>query len=98
MEEDDLMMLALDAGAEDFSSDENCYEITTAPADFSSVRDALEEAGLEFIEAEVQMVPTTTVQLDEKGVEKMERLIERLEELDDVAEFRGKKAFFNIKE
>ena len=75
MEEDDLMMLALDAGAEDFSSDENCYEITTDPSDFSSVRDALEEAGLEFLEAGVQMVPTTTVKLDEKGVEKMERLI-----------------------
>ena len=45
----------------------------------------LEEAGLEFLEAGVQMVPTTTVQLDEKGVEKMERLIERLDELDDVA-------------
>ena len=46
LSEDDLMMMALDAGAEDFSSDENCYEITTAPADFSSVRDALEEAGI----------------------------------------------------
>ena len=45
----------------------------------------MSEAGLEFLEAEVQMVPTTTVQLDEKGIEKMERLIERLEELDDVA-------------
>ena len=85
MDEEELMMLALDAGAEDFSSDENCYEITTDPSDFSSVRDALEEAGLEFLEAGVQMVPTTTVQLDEKGVEKMERLIERLDELDDVA-------------
>ena len=79
------MMLALDAGAEDFSADEEIYEITTDPSDFTQVSEKLEEAGLEFIEAEVQMVPTTTVQLDEKGVEKMERLIERLEELDDVA-------------
>ena len=46
---------------------------------------ARKEAGLEFLEAEVQMVPTTTVQLDEKGIEKMERLLERLDELDDVA-------------
>ena len=84
MEEDDLMMLALDAGAEDFSSDENCYEITTDPADFSKVRDALEEAGLEFIEAEVQMVPTTYVSLNDADAEKMQRLIDNLEDLDDV--------------
>ena len=85
MDEDELMMLALDAGAEDFVSTDEIYEITTDPSDFTAVREKLEEAGLEFLEAEVQMVPTTTVKLDEKGTEKMERLIERLEELDDVA-------------
>ena len=85
IEEEDLMMLAVEAGAEDFQSLEEIYEITTEPADFSAVREKLEEAGVEFLEAEVQMVPTTTVALDEKGVEKMERLIERLEDLDDVA-------------
>ncbi len=85
MSEDDLMMLALEAGAEDFSSEEEVYEITTDPADFMTVREKLEEAGLEFLEAEVQMVPTTTVKLDEKGTEKMERLIENLEDLDDVS-------------
>ena len=85
MSEDDVMMLALDAGAEDFVAEDEVYEITTDPADFAQVSEKLEEAGLEFLEAGVQMVPTTTVQLDEKGVEKMERLIERLDELDDVA-------------
>ena len=85
MSEDDLMMLALEAGAEDFSAEEEVYEITTDPADFTAVREKLEEAGLEFLEAEVQMVPTTTVKLDEKGTEKMERLIENLEDLDDVS-------------
>ena len=85
MDEDELMMLALDAGAEDFVSTDEIYEITTDPSDFTTVREKLEEAGLEFLEAEVQMVPTTTVKLDEKGIEKMERLIERLDELDDVA-------------
>ena len=85
MEEDELMMLALEAGAEDFSAEEEVYEITTNPADFTAVREKLEENGLEFLEADVQMVPTTTVSLDESGCEKMERLIERLEELDDVA-------------
>ena len=85
MEEEDLMMLALEAGAEDFQALEEIYEVVTDPSDFTVVREKLEEAGLEFLEAEVQMVPTTTVALDEKGVEKMERLIERLEDLDDVA-------------
>ena len=85
MDEEELMMLALDAGAEDFESSEEVYEITTDPADFSQVREKLEETGLEFLEADVQMIPTTTVKLDEKNAEKMERLIERLEELDDVS-------------
>ena len=85
MSEDELMMLALDAGAEDFKTLDEVYEITTDPSDFSTVHDKLEEAGLEFLEAEVQMVPTTTVKLDEKSSEKMERLIENLEDLDDVS-------------
>lgn len=84
MSEDELMLLAIDNGAEDFATEEECYEITTAPEDFSNVREALENAGIEFEEAEVQMVPTTYIQLDEKGIEKMERLIERLDDLDDV--------------
>lgn len=85
MDEEELMMLALDAGAEDFNSEDEIYEITTDPSDFTAVREKLEENGLEFLEAEVQMVPTTTVSLDEHGAEKMERLIERLDELDDVS-------------
>ena len=84
MEEEELMMLALDAGAEDFEASEEVYEITTDPSNFTEVREKLEEAGLAFLEAEVQMVPTTTVVLDEAGAEKMERLIDRLDELDDV--------------
>ena len=84
MTEDDLMMLALDNGAEDFKADDECYEITTQPGDFSTVREALENAGLEFVEAEVQQVPTNTVELDEESAEKMQRLIDRLEDLDDV--------------
>ena len=85
IDEEELMMLALDAGAEDFKSLDEVYEIITEPSDFETVREKLEEQGLVFIEAEVQMVPTTTISLDENGQEKMERLIERLEDLDDVA-------------
>lgn len=84
MSEDDLMMLALDNGAEDFKSDDECYEITTAPEDFSKVREALEKKGLEFVTAEVQMVPTTTVELSDEDGEKVERLIDNLNDLDDV--------------
>lgn len=85
IDEEELMMLAIEAGAEDFQSLEEIYEIITDPSDFTAVREKLEEAGLTFLEAEVQMIPTTTVALDEKGIEKMERLIERLEDLDDVS-------------
>lgn len=86
MGEDDLMLLALDSGAEDFKSEEEIYEIITAPEEFSQVREKLEQEGIEFLEAGVQMVPTTYVDLDEKGQERMERLIDMLEELDDVSE------------
>ena len=85
MSEDDLMMLALDAGTEDFQTLDEVYEITTDPSNFSEVREKLEAEGLEFLEADVQMVPTTTVKLDEKASEKMERLIDNLEDLDDVS-------------
>ena len=84
MSEDDLMLLALDSGAEDFEAEEEVYQITTAPEDFSSVREKLEAQGLEFLEAEVQMVPTTYVALDEKAQERMEKLLDNLDELDDV--------------
>ena len=82
--EDDLMMLALDAGAEDFEADEECYNITTTPEDFSNVREALESDGLEFVEAETQMLPPTYDALDEKATERMDKMLENLDELDDV--------------
>ena len=84
LDEEELMMLALDSGAEDFEVSEEVYEITTEPADFSSVSEKLEEQGLKFLEAAVQMVPSTTVVLDQNSSEKMEKMIERLEDLDDV--------------
>ncbi len=84
LDEEELMMIALDAGAEDITSDDEIFEITTEPSNFAEVREKLEEQGLTFVEAEVQMIPTTTVVLDEKGQEKMERLIDNLDELDDV--------------
>ncbi len=84
MSEDDMMMLALDSGAEDFSADDECYEITTASSDFSKVREALEQNNLEFVQAEVQMVPENKIELTDESAEKMQKLIDSLEDLDDV--------------
>lgn len=84
--EDDLMMMALEAGAEDFTAEDEYYEIKTAPEDLSKVRDELEKNGIEMLEAEVQMIPQTTVSLDEKAANRMQLLLDNLENHDDVAE------------
>ena len=79
-----MMEIALENGAEDFKADDEFYEITTSSSDFSAVREALEGAGLEFVEASVQMVPSTTIDLDEDSSAKLERLLDALNDLDDV--------------
>lgn len=85
VEEDDLMMAALDAGAEDFIAEDEYYEILTEPEEFSRVCEALESKGVTFMSAEVTMIPKTNAELtDPEAVEKMEKLIERLEDHDDV--------------
>lgn len=84
MDEDEMMMMALDAGAEDFSSDEETFEITTTLEDFSTVREALEGNGIEFASAELSMIPSTTVALDSDKAGKFERLIDMLDDNDDV--------------
>ncbi len=85
LDEDTVMMDALDAGASDFSAEENYFEIVTEPNDFSAVYDVLDKKGYEFTEAEVQYVPQTTVTLtDEKDISNMNRLIDMLEDNDDV--------------
>ncbi len=85
-DEDELMMMALEAGAEDFSSEDEVYEIKTAPSDFTAVEENLSEKGLKFLEAGIQMIPSTYITLDESGSQKMQRLIDNLEDLDDVLE------------
>lgn len=82
---DELMMTALDAGAEDFSEEEECYEIITAPEDFSVVRQALEDAGIPMAEAEVTMIPQNYVELtDEQDIKNVQRTLDLLDEDDDV--------------
>lgn len=84
---DDLMMLALDAGAEDFTDDEDCYEVLTAPDDFSAVREALEAEGIPMLSADITMIPQTTVELtSEEDIKKMNRILDLLDEDDDVQE------------
>ena len=85
MEADDLMMLALDAGAEDFSEEEDSFEILTNPDDFSAVREALEKEGVPMAEAEITMIPQNYVTLsDENDIKFLNRTLDLLDEDDDV--------------
>lgn len=85
LDEDTVMMQALEAGAEDFQADENTFEIYTTPDDFSAVREALETLGYSFVEAEVEMVPQNYITLaNEEDMAKMRKLLDNLEDNDDV--------------
>ena len=85
MDEDEVMMAALDAGAQDFDAGEEAFEIQTGIGEFSSVREALEQAGYSFISAEISWVPQQDpMEVSEDVEQKLEILIDRLEELDDV--------------
>ncbi len=82
---DDLMMMALDAGAEDFSDEEDSFEIITDPDEFSSVREALEKEGVPMASAEVTMIPQNYVALtDETMLKNLQRTLDLLDEDDDV--------------
>jgi YebC/PmpR family DNA-binding regulatory protein len=84
--EDELMEIALEAGAEDVEEQENDYRIVTTAEDFTAVRDALDEAGVEFENAEITMVPQNSIDLDAGTARQTLRLIDALEENDDVQE------------
>lgn len=85
MEADDLMMLALDAGAEDFSEEADSFEVITDPDSFSDVRQALEDAGIPMASAEVTMIPQTYVSLsDEQDINNINRILDLLDADDDV--------------
>ena len=80
-----LEMVAIEAGAEDISEEEDSFEIITAPDDFSTVREAIEAAGFEMAEAEVSMIPQTYTELtDEDDIKKMTKLLDMLDDDDDV--------------
>ena len=85
MDADDLMILALDAGAEDFSDEEDCFEIITSPEDFSAVREALEKEGIEMAEADITEIPQNYVEVtDEENIKCLQRILDLLEDDDDV--------------
>jgi transcriptional/translational regulatory protein YebC/TACO1 len=86
LDEEELMMEALEAGADNFEADEEFYEITTAPEDFSKVREYLENKGITYIEAEIKMVPQNYMSLVDESAKKMGLIIEKMEDLDDVQE------------
>lgn len=85
LDEDEITLLAIDAGAEDVKVEEGDVEILSAPGDFEKVKTALEASGLKFADAEITMVPQNSVEINSKSAaEKVIRLIDALEDNDDV--------------
>jgi YebC/PmpR family DNA-binding regulatory protein len=82
--EESLMMEALEAGAENLEAEEEYFEITTTPENFSKVRDYFDSKKIQYLEAEIKMVPQNYLSLDEEASKKLELIVEKLEELDDV--------------
>ncbi len=86
LDEDEVMMTALDAGAEDFEASEDGFEITTTPEDFGAVLDAVNAAGITPESAEVAMVPSTETKLSEEDTAKMEKMLDMFDDNDDIQE------------
>ncbi|EDS76328.1 YebC/PmpR family DNA-binding transcriptional regulator [Clostridium massiliodielmoense] len=84
IDEDELMMQALEAGAEDFNSEEEVFEVITDQADFSAVREELEKNGYSFLEADVTMIPDVMAAVDMETAPKTQKLLDMLEDDDDV--------------
>jgi YebC/PmpR family DNA-binding regulatory protein len=85
MDPDELMMIVLDAGAEDFSEEEDSFEVVTNPDEFSAVREALESIGVPMVEADITMIPQTWAELsDEESIKKMNKILDLLDAEDDV--------------
>lgn len=86
LSEDDMFEKVIEAGAEDLQTSDEVFEIYTEPEDFTAVRDALEAQGLTLARAELTMIPQNTVELDESKLAKLENLVDKLEDDDDVSE------------
>lgn len=86
LSEDDVLLMALDADAEDVKDEGDVYEIVCAPENLSDVKSKLEESGLNFISSEVEFIPQNYVDLDEKQCDTFQKMVDKLEESDDVQE------------
>ena len=86
LSEDDVLLLALDADAEDVKDEGDVYEIVCSPENLSNVKSKLEESGLNFISSEVEFIPQNYVDLDEKQCDTFQKMVDKLEESDDVQE------------
>jgi len=84
VDEDDLMLVVLDAGAEDLTNEDGIYEVTTSPSEFVAVREALEQHGIKWESAELAMVPSNYIDVTGKDAERCLALMEKLEDNDDV--------------
>ncbi len=84
IDEDDLLTVALEAGADDLTTDNGMYEVTTSPAEFLAVRDAFESHGIKWVSAELAMVPSSYIKLEGRDAERCMALMEKLEDHDDV--------------
>ncbi len=84
VEEDALMEVALDAGAEDVKAEGNEYEVITQPQDFEAVKKAIDDKGIKYLEARISMLPSNTVKLEAAKAEAMLKMMEKLEDNDDV--------------
>ena len=84
LEEDNVMMDAMDCGADDFEAEEDCFTIYTVPDDFNAVADGLTAKGYTFASAQIEMVPQNYVKLSEADAENMEKMLEMFEDDDDV--------------
>ena len=83
-DEEELMMMALDAGAEDFKNDDDDYEVLTTPENYDAVEKAFQDADIEMTISKITMVPDTTIALDSDDASKMQNLLDALDDLDDV--------------
>jgi transcriptional/translational regulatory protein YebC/TACO1 len=85
-EEDDVMMIALDNGAEDVQTTEEGYEVLTAPADFADVYRGFEEAGIEMMDAEVAMIPSMETEIEGENVKYFTKMLDMFSDNEDVQE------------
>ncbi len=98
MDDDEMMMIALDAGADDFDVGEDYYEISTSVDKFSAVRDSLASSGIEYSSAQIEKIPNNTVELDDESRDKLFKMLDLFDDNDDVQNVYHNAVYNEIKE